>query len=98
MMILSGCQGKPKVELLTKKCPGCGAETEMLSTDTRVVCEKCGHSIYNDTLSCVKWCEHARECVGDAMYEYMMKKLRDEEDELDLDVLMAEAGEIKRTY
>ena len=97
-MIFSGCQGKPKAQLLTKICPECGAEVELMSTDTEAVCERCGQTIYNDTLSCVKWCEHARECVWDAMYEYMMKKLRDEEDELDMESLIAEAGEIGRTY
>ena len=28
---------------------------------------------YNDTLSCVQWCQYARKCVGDEMYEVMMK-------------------------
>ena len=28
---------------------------------------------YNDTLSCVQWCRYARKCVGDEMYEVMMK-------------------------
>ena len=28
---------------------------------------------YNDTLSCVQWCEYARQCVGDEMYEQMME-------------------------
>ena len=28
---------------------------------------------YNDTLSCVQWCKEARKCVGDEMYEQMMK-------------------------
>ena len=31
---------------------------------------------YNDTLSCVQWCEYARKCVGDEMYEHMMEIAR----------------------
>jgi len=97
-MILSGCQGKPRVELITRKCPGCGAEVELVTTDTEVICEKCGHKIFNDTLSCVKWCEHARECMGDEMYEYLLKKYSEDEDSIDLGDMIAEAGEIGRTY
>ena len=73
-MILEGCQGKPRTpELILKKCPRCGAEIEMFTVDTEMACENCGFVVYNDTLSCVQWCKYARECVGDAMYEHMMK-------------------------
>ncbi|MBR0400996.1 MAG: hypothetical protein IJH73_00595 [Lachnospiraceae bacterium] len=27
----------------------------------------------NDTLNCVQWCQYARQCVGDEMYEHLMK-------------------------
>ena len=40
---------------------------------TQMACEKCGFIAYNDTLSCVQWCQYARKCVGDEMYEVMMK-------------------------
>jgi hypothetical protein len=46
---------------------------ELFSIDTQVTCDNCGFIAYNDTLSCVQWCEHARKCVGDEMYEQMMK-------------------------
>jgi len=46
---------------------------ELFSIDTQVACDNCGFIAYNDTLSCVQWCEHARKCVGDEMYEQMMK-------------------------
>ena len=46
---------------------------EMFSIDTQVSCEKCGFLAYNDTLSCVQWCQYARKCVGDEMYEHMME-------------------------
>ena len=73
-MIMSGCQGKPRTPtILDKVCPQCGHEIEMFSTDTEVVCENCGFVAYNDTLSCVQWCKYARQCVGDEMYEHMMR-------------------------
>jgi hypothetical protein len=41
----------------------------MVSTDFKANCDKCGFTIYNDVASCVQWCEYARECVGDEVYE-----------------------------
>ena len=73
-MILSGCQGKPRTPtILDKKCPQCGQDIEMFSTDTEARCENCGFVAYNDTLSCVQWCKYARQCVGDEMSEQMMQ-------------------------
>lgn len=72
-MIMEGCQGKPRTPTLEeKRCPRCGNLLEIFSTDTEVTCERCGQTIYNDTLSCVQWCQYARKCVGDEMYEHMM--------------------------
>ena len=73
-MIFSGCQSKSKeLSIIDKTCPQCGAEIELFSVDTEAVCERCGYKVYNDTLSCVQWCRYARQCVGDEMYERMMK-------------------------
>lgn len=73
-MIMEGCQAKPKTPTIQEKiCPQCGSVIELFSIDTQMACEKCGFIAYNDTLSCVQWCEHARKCVGDEMYEQMMK-------------------------
>ena len=73
-MIIEGCQGKPRTPTIIEKiCPNCGHEIEMFSIDTQMACEHCGFVAYNDTLSCVQWCEHARQCVGDEMYEAMME-------------------------
>lgn len=72
-MILEGCQARPKTPTIIEKiCPQCGHEIEMFSIDSQVTCEHCGFVAYNDTLSCVQWCAHARECVGEEMYEQMM--------------------------
>jgi ribosomal protein S27E len=72
-MIMEGCQGKPQLQVFEKTCPNCGAEIEIFSVDTEATCEKCGFTIYNDTLNCVQWCKYARQCVCDKMYEQMMK-------------------------
>ena len=72
--MMDGCQGKPRTPTIIEKvCPQCGELIEMFSIDTQMVCEKCGFIAYNDTLSCVQWCQYARKCVGDEMYEVMMK-------------------------
>ena len=73
-MILEGCQARPKTPTIIEKvCPNCGHEIELFSIDTQMPCEHCGFVAYNDTLSCVQWCQYARKCVGDATYEKMMQ-------------------------
>jgi len=62
----SRLRGTP--EFINKMCPVCGKEIEMFSTDAFVQCE-CGFVAYNDTQNCIKWCDYARECVGDEIYE-----------------------------
>lgn len=72
--MLDGCQGKPRTPTIIEKvCPQCGLLIELFSIDTQMPCEHCGFVAYNDTLSCVQWCAHARKCVGDEMYEKMME-------------------------
>jgi hypothetical protein len=73
-MLMDSCQGKPRTPTLHEKtCPQCGSIIEIFSIETEVACENCGFVAYNDTLSCVQWCEYARKCVGDEMYEHLMK-------------------------
>lgn len=54
--------------LSIKPCPQCGEEVEIFSNDQKVTCSSCGFVIYNDTISCIKWCKYAKECVGEDMY------------------------------
>ena len=61
-MIMEGCQGKPQISIMDKICPQCGHEIEIFSIDTEAVCENCGFTIYNDTLTCVQWCKYAKQC------------------------------------
>ena len=72
-MILEGCQGKPQISIMEKKCPQCGHEIEIFSVDTEAVCENCGFVIYNHSLTCVQWCKYARKCFGDQAYENLKK-------------------------
>jgi len=55
--------------LIVKKCPQCGEEVEVFSSDVAVKCSRCGFVVYNDVASCVQWCKHAKECVGPEMVE-----------------------------
>ena len=79
--MLDGCQGKPRTPTIIEKvCPQCGHEIEIFSIDTQMACEKFGFIAYNDTLSCVQWCQYARKCVGDEMYEQMMAIARQQKE------------------
>lgn len=64
-------RGTPTLE--EKICPECGSIIEIFSIDMQVQCE-CGFIAYNDTVSCVNWCQYARECVGDEAYERIMEE------------------------
>ena len=84
--MLEGCQGKPRTPTLEEKiCPNCGNVIELFSIDTQVACDNCGFVAYNDTLSCVQWCEYARKCVGDEMYEKMMEIARQQKEQAALE-------------
>ena len=75
-MITGGCQGKPRTPTIIEKvCPKCGNLIELFSIDTEMACEHCGFVAYNETLSCVQWCQYAKQCVGEEMYKYMMEVL-----------------------
>ena len=63
----------PDPTIQEKVCPRCGNIIEIFSIDTEVACDACGFVAYNDTLSCVQWCQYARKCVGDEMYAHMME-------------------------
>ena len=77
--MLDGCQGKPRTPTIIEKiCPNCGNVIELFSIDTEMACEKCGFVAYNDTLSCVQWCKHAKECVGEEMYNAMMEIVKNQ--------------------
>lgn len=66
---------QPKPENI--KCPSCGRDVEIWSDEVRVVCPFCKAAVTRQTgaQSCLDWCEHARECVGEKRYaNYMRNK------------------------
>ena len=63
--------GTPTLRIV--KCPECGADIELFSTDVKVACDKCGFVAYNDINICVQWCAHAEECVGTEMYDKLVR-------------------------
>ena len=69
--MLGRCPGSANLRTPTlsiKKCPVCGEDVEVFSSDTKVACDKCGFVIYNNIDSCIRWCKYARECFGEEMY------------------------------
>ncbi|MDR2494301.1 MAG: hypothetical protein LBD24_03660 [Spirochaetaceae bacterium] len=64
-------RGTPTWEV--KICPQCGGEIEIFSVDMQVPCDTCGFVAYNDVQSCIKWCQYARQCVGDELYERLTR-------------------------
>ena len=58
--------------LSIKKCPRCGHEVELFSIDRRMVCDKCGFVIYSEVTGCIKWCQYAKECLGEDLYRKLV--------------------------
>ncbi len=65
-------RGTPTLKV--KKCPECGCEVELFSTDVQRGCDRCGFVVYNDVQSCIRWCAKARECVGEELYRKLTSK------------------------
>jgi len=77
MIMIEKCPGASSLRtpvLKIKKCPECGEEVEIFSTDVKVKCRNCGFVVYNNVESCIQWCGYARECVDDELYEKMKRK------------------------
>jgi len=75
-IMLDKCPGTSFLRTPTlklKNCPECGGEIEIFSTDTKVVCRKCGFIIYNDIGSCIQWCRYAQDCLGEELYNKLKK-------------------------
>ena len=75
--MIDKCPGAKDILMPTlniKACPECGEEVELVSTDLKADCPRCGFTIYNDVMSCIEWCEYAKECVGGEMYNRLKKK------------------------
>jgi ribosomal protein S27AE len=71
------CPGSANIRTPTlsiRKCPECGEEVEVFSSDSKVECGRCGFVIYNDITACVQWCKYAKECVGEETYNKLVGK------------------------
>jgi DNA-directed RNA polymerase subunit RPC12/RpoP len=65
-------QTTPTIKI--KKCPHCGAEVEIFSTDMKVDCPVCGHSVFNNVNSCAEYCQYAEQCLGADTYQKLKKQ------------------------
>jgi ribosomal protein S27AE len=71
------CPGSANIRTPTlsiRKCPECGEEVEIFSTDAKVECGRCGFVIYCDVAACVQWCKYAKECVGEQTFNKLVGK------------------------
>lgn len=77
-MMKHACPGQEfrKLTVGLYRCPGCGAEVEIFSNETRVKCHQCGAAVHKEELpSCIQWCASARECIGERRW----RALQDDE-------------------
>ena len=80
-MLFTQCPGAARLRQPTieeKVCPVCGNLIEMFSTDVTVACDKCGFVAYNDAQNCIEWCKYAKQCIGEELYNKLMKEKRHE--------------------
>ena len=61
-----GIKGTPTLKI--KACPECGHDIEIFSSDVQIPCANCGFCAHNDTMTCINWCQYAKECVGEELY------------------------------
>ncbi|MGZ4849253.1 MAG: hypothetical protein ACXV2D_07180, partial [Halobacteriota archaeon] len=76
MALFGSCPGTSHLRtptLTIKKCPRCGEDVEIFSSDVKVKCGKCGLTVFNDMNLCIHWCAYAKECVGPELYEQLTK-------------------------
>ena len=81
--MFAGCPGAANMRTPTleiKKCPECGEEVELFSTDLRAECSNCGFTIYRDLQSCFQWCKYAEKCLGEEFYNRLKKQLKIEQE------------------
>ncbi|HUI92883.1 MAG TPA: hypothetical protein VLX68_11605 [Chitinivibrionales bacterium] len=61
----SRCPGSDNMRtptLAVSRCPACGGEVEVFSSDAMIKCAACGWSSENSMQSCYNWCRYAKEC------------------------------------
>ena len=73
------CPGSGKFKRPTPEsmiCPYCKEEVEIWTDENVAKCPKCNNIVERQLgSSCLDWCKHARECVGDELYnKYLENK------------------------
>jgi len=52
------------------RCPSCGYDVEIFSDEIKRACPQCKKLVFcKDMPSCVDWCSHAKECIGDVAFQ-----------------------------
>jgi len=69
-----GSQGGATPTIKIKKCPQCGGEVELFSTDMKVECPTCGQAIFNNLNSCIDYCQYAEQCLGAEAYQKLKNR------------------------
>ena len=56
-------------------CQQCGyKEVEIWTHELKGTCPKCGAPVFKErTPSCIDWCQHAKECVGEETFDRLME-------------------------
>ncbi len=71
------CPGQDSQNLRVElhKCPKCGYMMEIFSDESGVRCSKCGEVIHREKMSsCIDWCSHAKECLGEERWKQLTGK------------------------
>lgn len=52
------------------RCASCGYDVEIFSDEVKRVCPQCKKLVFCKQMpSCVDWCSHAQECIGEAAFQ-----------------------------
>ncbi len=49
----------------------------MFTDEMKSECSLCDHAVRNELRSCVRWCSHAAECVGEDVYFKVMANTKE---------------------
>ena len=63
-------------DIVDGKCPSCGRPMEFWKDDVRRKCPGCGKLCFNPNVgnTCLAWCAHAAECLGNRDIETWKKE------------------------
>ncbi len=70
--MIDKCPGQDSrnIKAETVVCGSCGYEAEIFSDEVKVTCPRCKNRVCRQRLpTCVDWCKHARECVGEEKHK-----------------------------